>query len=160
MVLNLISFCLNSLYPKCPPSLFGVSINCEALVVFLMPTQEIHSYHIRSAGLTSPLACKLTKTQQLPSTSTHQLRILTNSSTQKIYQLINLPTHHLTNSSSHKLIISQTHKLTNSENSQTQKLRKLTNSSSHKLTNSQTPQLTKLKLLVLFYNAALIFAPF
>ena len=137
MVLNLISFCLNSLYPKCPPSLFGVSINCEALVVFLMPTQEIHSYHIRSAGLTSPLACKLTKTQQLPSTSTHQLRILTNSSTQKIYQLINLPTHHLTNSSSHKLTNSQTqktHKLRNSENSQTHHL---TNSPTHKLLNSQ-----------------------
>ena len=117
LVLNLISFCLNSLFPKCTSSLFGVSINSEALVVFLMPTQKIHSYHIRSAGLANPLACKLTKTQQLPSTSTHQLRILTNSSTQKIYQLINLPTHHLTNSSSHQLTNSPTHKLLNSQNS-------------------------------------------
>ena len=39
----------------------------------MMPIQDKHSFHVRSAWQINSLAYKLTKTQQLPSTSTHRL---------------------------------------------------------------------------------------
>ena len=68
---------------------FNISINRDGLVVFVMPTQDKHSSHIRSSGLINLLAYKLMQTQQLSNTSTRQL----------------------TNSRNHKLIISPTQKL-------------------------------------------------
>jgi len=38
-----------------------------------MPIQDKHSFHVQSAWQINSLAYKLTKTQQLPSTSTHRL---------------------------------------------------------------------------------------
>ena len=83
------------------------------------------------------------------------------------HQLINSPIHQLTNSSTRQLINSATHKLINLPthqftNSPTHQLtnsptRQLTDSPTHQLTNSSTHQL---KLLFLFYNAALILTPF
>ena len=104
----------------------------------------------------------------------------------KARQLANAPTHQLTNPITHQLINSSTHKFINSKltssstpNSQVHQLQthklqthqlqthKLTNS---KLTNPSTPnslihQLTNsstqiLNRYLLFYNTALIFAPF
>ena len=61
-----------------------------------MPTQDKHSAHIRSAGQINSLAYKLTKTQQRPSTSTHQLTKPKNSSTHQLTKLKNSLTHQLT----------------------------------------------------------------
>ena len=54
-----------------------------------MPTQDKNSSRIRSVGQMNSLAYKLTKTQQLPNTSTHQLTNskLTNSQTHKLINL-------------------------------------------------------------------------
>jgi len=67
----------------------------------------------------------------------------------KAKQLPNTSTHQLTNPSTHRL----------------KKKRQPINLSAHKLTSSklinlETHQLKNLKLLFLFYNAALIFTPF
>jgi len=56
-----------------------------------MPTQNIHSSHLRSAVQINSLVYKLTKIQQLPNAPIHQPR---NSSTQKI---INSSTNQLKN---------------------------------------------------------------
>ena len=66
-------------------------INCEEFVIFVMPTQDKHSSHIRSAEQISSQTYKRTNKQQLPSTSTSQL---TNISTG---QLKNISTHQLKN---------------------------------------------------------------
>ena len=47
----------------------------------MMPTQDKNSFHIRSALQINSLTLNLTKAQQLPKTSTHQLK---NSSSQKL----------------------------------------------------------------------------
>ena len=52
---------------------FNVPINCEEFFIFVMPTQDKHSSRMRSVGQINSLAYKLTKSQQLPNTSTHQL---------------------------------------------------------------------------------------
>jgi len=71
-----------------------ISIDRADFVIFVMPTQNKHSAHIRSAGQINSLAYKLTKT-----------------TTPKY---INSQTYQLTNSQTLKLINSQTHKLINS----------------------------------------------
>ena len=50
---------------------FNISINKEEFVVFVMPTQNIHSFDILSAVQIYPLAYQLTVDQQLPRGSTH-----------------------------------------------------------------------------------------
>ena len=77
---------------------FNISINRDGLVVFVMPTQDKHSSHIRSSGLINLLAYKLMQTQQLSNTSTRQL---TNS---RNHKLIISPTHQFTNSPTHQLV--------------------------------------------------------
>ena len=68
---------------------YNIPINWEEFVIPVMPTQDKHSSHIRSAGQINSLAYKLVKTQQLPNTPTHKLtnsltHQLTNSKTQKL----------------------------------------------------------------------------
>ena len=84
----------------------------------VMPTQYKRTSHIRSAGQIYPRGFQLTKTQQLPNVSTHQLL---NSPTYK-------PTNSkLTSSSTHKLKNSRTYKLISSstQNPSTQNLKSL-----------------------------------
>ena len=52
---------------------FNISINKVEFVVFVMPTQNIHSSEMWSAVQIYALGHQLTKTQQLPKTSTQQL---------------------------------------------------------------------------------------
>ena len=89
--------CFSSIQHKVVQT-FSISISCEVLVIFGMPTQNKNNSHIQSAGQNNSLAYKLAKAQQLPKTSTHQL---TNSST-----------HKLTPPSIHQLISSQKHNST------------------------------------------------
>ena len=77
---------------------FSISISCEVLVIFGMPTQNKNNSHIRSAGQNNSLAYKRAKAQQLPNAATHQLT--------------NTPTHKLTNTPNHQLISSQNHNST------------------------------------------------
>ena len=62
---------------------YNIPITWEEFVIFVMPTQDKHSSHIRSAGQINSLAYELVKTQQLPNSPTHQF---INSTT---HQLIN-----------------------------------------------------------------------
>ena len=57
-------------------STFNLSIDREEAVVFVQPTQDSLSSHIRGIGQFNSLAYKHTKTQQIPRTSTHQLKNL------------------------------------------------------------------------------------
>ena len=84
--------------------IFHVSIYCERSVIIVIPTQNKHSFQIRSIGQTDSLAYKPTNssTRKLISSQTHQLTTL---STRKLtslqlYQLANSPTHNLINSKS------------------------------------------------------------
>ena len=52
---------------------FNLSVNWKEFVIFVMPTQDKHAAHISSAGLINSRAYKLTKNQQLTSTSTNKL---------------------------------------------------------------------------------------
>ena len=52
---------------------FNVSIHKEAFVLSVMPTQDKHPSHTRSAGQIKLLAFKLTKGPQFPNTSTYKL---------------------------------------------------------------------------------------
>lgn len=83
--------------------IFHVSIYCERSVIIVIPTQNKHSFQIRSIGQTDSLAYKPT-----------------NSSTRKLissqtYQLATLSTRKLTNSPTHQLTISPTRQLINSK---------------------------------------------
>ena len=95
-------------------------------------------------------------------TITHESPTTTEYTTTSTYKLKKTSTHkHTTqttpDTSTHQLTDSSTHKL--------KKKRQPINLSAHKLTSSklitlQIHQLKKLKLLLLFYNTALIFTPF
>ena len=63
-----------------------------------MPTQDKQSSHIRSAGQINSLPYNLTKTPQLPNTSTHQLK----AQNTETYKLKNSQVQQLTNSKSHQ----------------------------------------------------------
>jgi len=64
----------------------------------VIPTQDKHPSHIRSVGQINSLAYKLTKKQQIPNESTHQLIGSPTYKPQKssTYNLIKPPTHQLT----------------------------------------------------------------
>ena len=89
--------------------IFHVSIYCERSVIIVIPTQNKHSFQIRSIGQTDSLAYKPThsSTRKLISSQTHQLTNLStrNSINSQTHQLTTLSTRKLTNSQSHQLKI-------------------------------------------------------
>ena len=129
---------IQRLYKRCATneivSAFNLSINWEEFLVFVMPTQDKHSVHIRRAAQIGSLAYKLMKTQQLPNTSTHQFT--------------NRPTYKLANSKPYNPINSKAHNLKNLPNLQTSSTHKLTYLKTYRLKTSPTQKLKSLSFIL------------